>query len=221
MSFRRAVRRSLTFAAATTLAVFAGGPQPALAQVFSLNAPQYTFSGCNLHLCTTFTLFWENSELAGYSHPPGFPYAIGFAATHAYQDAGDGRGVLWTGSPGTYPLFGASSSGTFWSVDNTIIGVPCITTTFRNSGGCVDPLGQHMGWTPGANPPASNTTVQINYLVGPAGQTLSDPGVQPLITRESLTLTLVNVTATPEPATLALVAGGLVAIGAAARRRRT
>jgi len=79
---------------------------------------------------------------------------------------------------------------------------------------------QHMGWVPSLNAITAASTARVSYYVSPAGLNYYTPEILPLITRETLTLSLVTVTATPEPATFALVGGGLLLVGAAARRRR-
>ena len=112
----------------------------------------------------------------------------------------------------------------YWEEAGTI-GIECQSTIARTSGSCTEALLQHMGWVPSLNAITAASTARVAYHLSPAGVNYDTPEIRPLITRETLTLTLtltlslVTVTATPAPATLALVGGGLLLVGAAARRR--
>jgi hypothetical protein len=220
---RLTVRQAL---AAAVVVCSAAAPRASAAQWFTPEgSTQYVFDGCSLHLCTTLTLLTKPAALFAIPTPGGAVQAISWGATHTYLPAADGNGVAWSGNAANAAyLFPGWADGPFYNSDVRLIGATCSLGAFefpQNGGGCVDPMAVHSAWLFNGVQP---TSAVITYLVGPAGQSLFRPGVPTSV--ERLTLSLVSVgpvdlvVTTPEPATLALVSGGLLALAGAARRRR-
>jgi hypothetical protein len=211
--------RSRLTVLALALGFTAAGVTPAAAQIFNARATQFNFSGCDAHLCTTFTLFEQPSSTYA-MHPP-YSSAIGFTATHTFVDAGDRQGVMWRLTTEDYGESFAFGNA-IWDGDQNVIGVPCYLSVFTNSGSCTDPLWAHSGWADVRSAPGIGSTVFIRYRLGPVGETLN-PNTIGLVTQQTLTLTLTSIVpavTAPEPATLALVAGGLLALGVGASAPR-
>jgi hypothetical protein len=222
--FRLTVRQALV--AAVVVVSSAAAPRGAAAQWFTTEgSTRYVFDGCSLHLCTTLTLYTKPASAFAIPTPGGAVQGVAWGATHTYLAAPDGNGVAWSGSASNAAYgFPGWLDNPYFDADLRTVGGTCFIGAFefpQTSGGCVDPMAVHNGWLfTGVQP----TGATITYLVGPAGQSLFRPGAQSTV--EQLTLSLVSagpadlVVTTPEPATLALVGGGLLALGGVARRRR-
>jgi hypothetical protein len=221
VSSRLVVRRTATAAAAVAVVALA---RPAAAQPYPFNglATQYTFSGCTTHRCTTLLLLTQPTARANDHGPGGAVQVFDWRATHTFLPAADGQGVLWFHSESvvTY-VFPGAAGNVYFDMDVQAIGHGCYANYWdaQNAGACVDD-GPHTAWL---FVPYTPTTVSLRYSLLPAGGSVLVPGGFQALAPETLTLRLDAVApiTTPEPATLALVTGGLVVVaGGAVRRRR-
>jgi hypothetical protein len=210
-------------ATATLAATPTAGAQ-SLPQYINAAATEYVFTGCNAYLCSVLTLFAEPISAVNAPTPGGRATYVAFGATHTYRDAGNGLGVVWwTLGNVTYAIGGLGGFGPGAIPDRDALQVHplCGGNTAEvphTTGGCVDDPGLHRGFI---DVPFVGSTATINYSLAPLGLPIQRPGA-PLPVGDALQLQLVSVKslATPEPATLALVAGGLALVGTVTRRRR-
>ncbi len=155
--------------------------------------------------------------------------AVGVACNTPYSFATGGAAdpTLWTGSPAlflndataTQVDFGRVGGGAFsmQSIDfASFLGANEAITLVGSlaAGGTVMQTFNFLGTSSGLQ------TLMLNGFTGLTSVRLTalDSYGEPIVQFDNIAVTAV--TATPEPATIALVAGGLLGLGAAARRRR-